>query len=382
MKSEVVMDAMNHIDDKYKVEALSRRKVLSVSPREEKEITMMHKKTRKISRTVLIAAVLATLLVGSAFAVWSIHSARQQEIKTNLKIEENNVTGYLEYDLPDEEDEPGVTLLSTVNDGEAQHVFVNVSPVEKEDLDRLETVSFAWRLDGMTIQGKDYWMTAIPKMRADTIAEGHDAVRDAIIRDAYDESTKTLTLQCIIHKEEMAQAQAFENGESVHLTLTLWDHQAQTDAGVGLSAGDQWEWLSTQKSFGSVWFTPTEQEMRYFDFNNSTYRDEELDKEIEIIGLELTPFSAVWKVHYEGDAFVHSPEADWDICADWAALEDKVCIESKIIFSDGSEFSTGGNLTAPYGNGSVNLNCDWGSAINIDDIQRIVLDDLVLWESK
>ena len=28
------------------------------------------------------------------------------------------------------------------------------------------------------------------------------------------------------------------------------------------------------------------------------------------------------------------------------------------------------------------LNCAWGSAINIDDVQRIVLGDLVLWEAK
>ncbi|MDO4982645.1 MAG: hypothetical protein Q4E35_03710 [Eubacteriales bacterium] len=378
MKSEVIIDAMNCIDEKYKVEALRNLQNLSASPCDEKEIYQVHRKAKKISRTALIAAVLATLLVGSAFAVWSIHSARQQELREDMRIDEKDVNSYVEFDLSDEAKETGVTLLSTVNDGETQRVFVNVSPVEKEELDRLETVSFAWRLDGMTVNGEDYWMTATPKMRADTTAVGHDAVRDAILRDAYDESTKTLTLQCFIHKEEIAQAQAFENGESVHLTVTLWDHHAQADAGVGSSD----EWLRSQKSFGSVWFTPTENETRYFDFNRSIYHDEELDKEIEIIGLELTPFSAVWKVHYEGDASFHTPEADWDSYKDWAALEDKVCIESKIIFSNGTEFSTGGALTAPYKNGVVEQHCDWGGAINIDDVQRIVLDDLVLWENK
>ncbi len=33
-------------------------------------------------------------------------------------------------------------------------------------------------------------------------------------------------------------------------------------------------------------------------------------------------------------------------------------------------------------NGFVNLNCGWGSAINIDDVQRIALGDLVLWEAE
>ena len=32
-------------------------------------------------------------------------------------------------------------------------------------------------------------------------------------------------------------------------------------------------------------------------------------------------------------------------------------------------------------NGTVNLFCGWGSAIDIGDVQRIVLGDLVLWEA-
>ena len=53
-----------------------------------------------------------------------------------------------------------------------------------------------------------------------------------------------------------------------------------------------------------------------------------------------------------------------------------------LVFADGSTFSTGGALTSPYNDGIVNLNCGWESAININDVQRIVLGDLVLWEAK
>ena len=56
--------------------------------------------------------------------------------------------------------------------------------------------------------------------------------------------------------------------------------------------------------------------------------------------------------------------------------------DTEIIFSDGTAFSTGGALTTPYENGTVNQYCAWGSAINIDDVQRIVLGDLVLWEAE
>ena len=106
-----------------------------------------------------------------------------------------------------------------------------------------------------------------------------------------------------------------------------------------------------------------------------------IGKTIELVGLELTPFSAVWKVNYEGAASVHTLEADWKAYSPWSILEDRVCIEAKLIFSDGSTFSTGGALTCPFENGVVNLHCGWGSAINIDDVQRIVLGNLVLWEA-
>ena len=98
--------------------------------------------------------------------------------------------------------------------------------------------------------------------------------------------------------------------------------------------------------------------------------------------MELTPFSAVWKVSYEGAEFFHTPEADLAAYEPWSILEDKVCIEAKIVFSDGSEYSTGGALTTPYENGTVNQFCGWGSAINIEDVQRIVLGDLILWEAR
>lgn len=120
----------------------------------------------------------------------------------------------------------------------------------------------------------------------------------------------------------------------------------------------------------------------YFDFGYAVYHDAELDKDIEIVGLELTPFSAVWKVNYDGAADFRKPGADQAAYGPWSILEDKVCMDTQLLFSDGTSFSTSGALTCPYENGTVNLYCGWGSAINIDDVQRIVLGDLVLWEAE
>ena len=40
--------------------------------------------------------------MGTAFAAWSIHAARQQELKEDLQITENDVAGYMEYAVEDE----------------------------------------------------------------------------------------------------------------------------------------------------------------------------------------------------------------------------------------------------------------------------------------
>ncbi len=374
MKRELLSKAFGDIDERFILEAYRSDPGAAASPPER----IVHMKKKRLF-TLALAAVLVLALGITAYAVWSIHDKRRQELKADLKIEENHVSSYVEYAVEDEDSESGVTLLSTVNDGESQRVFVNVSPVERADLDRFPSpVSFAWRLDGMTMDGTDYWMTAGPKLKSGSSVSGSEAIHEAILRDAYDESTKTLTLECFISNNAIAQAQAYEHSDRVHLTVTLWDHQAQADAHVGTTV----EWLSKQKSFGSVWFTPTEQEQRFFDFGHRSYHDEEVDKEIELVGLELTPFSAVWQVSYPEAAAFHTPEADWEAYRPYSILEDKVCIEGQIIFSDGSVFSTGGALTTPYENGVVNLRCGWGSAIDINDVQRIVLGDTVLWEAK
>ena len=170
-----------------------------------------------------------------------------------------------------------------------------------------------------------------------------------------------MTLQCFLDVNMVKSAMAELGTDTVPLR-------------VGMIIGDD-----APRFFGPVSFTLTEEQSRYFDFGHAVYHDAELDRDIEIVGLELTPFSAVWKVSYEDAAAFHTPEADPEAYGPWSILEDKVCIETRLIFSDGSAFSTGGALTTPYENGTVNQYCGWGRAIDIEDIQQIVLGDLVLW---
>ena len=294
----------------------------------------------------------------TAYAIWSIHSTRQQELKADLNIEENNVSSYMEHDVPDEL-ASGLVLLSAVNDGQEQHVYVNISPVTKEEAVRFpDGVRFVWNIAGTEIGG-----FAGPQLPVGLSFSGEEAIREAVLENAYDEESQTMTLQCYIDVDFIEEAMTELGKENVPLQ-------------VQMIVGE-----NDPKTFGPVPFSLTEEQTRYFDFGHAVYHDEELDKDIEIIGLELTPFSAVWKMSYDGAEKFHTSGSDQAAYEPWSILEDKVCIEAKIVFSDGSEFSTGGALTTPYENGTVNQFCGWGSAINIDDVQQIVLGNLVLWEA-
>ena len=317
-----------------------------------------HRKTRRVFAIALAAALLLAL-GGTAYAVWSIHEARQSELKENLKIAENHAESYVEYPVP-EENGDGMVLLSAVNDGETERIYVNIAPVTEAEASAFpESTSFAWFIDGTEIGG-----FAAPQLPVELSLSGTDEIRAAVLEHAYNKETQTMTLQCYLDVNLLSKAAQALGTDEVPLAVSL-----RTAHGK-------------DRSFGPISFTMTEKQQRSFDFGRAQYHDKALDKSIEILGLELTPFSAVWKVRYADAAAFHRPEADWTAYEPWSILEDKVCIESLLIFSDGTTFSTGGALTSPYQDGVVELHCGWGSAIDIDDVQRIVLGDLVLWEAE
>ncbi len=353
MKRETITLMLNSMDDRYINEAA----VFDPESIQEPPERIVHMKKRII--TFALAAVLMLALGITAYAIWSIHAARQQEIKADLKIEESNVSSYTEYTVPDDQ-AGGLVLLSSVNDGQVQHVYVNISPVTKEEAACFPAdVRFVWNVAGTEIGG-----FAGPQLPVGLSLSGEEEIRKAVLENAYDEESQTMTLQCYIDVKSVEDAMAELGTDSVQLQVQMLIGENEP------------------RTFGPVPFSLTEEQSRYFDFGHAVYHDEEMNKDIEIVGLELTPFSAVWKVRYEGAEAFHTSGPDQTAYEPWSMLEDKVCIETKIIFSDGSEFSTGGALTTPYENGTVNQFCGWGSAINIDDVQRIVLGDLVLWEAK
>ncbi len=369
MKRETITQALGGLDDRFVSEAA----VYAPGTMQEGPERIVRMKKKRFLSIVLAAALILALGI-TAYAAWSTHAARQEEIKADLKIEENNVSSYAEYPVPGtagsavsdvsetEAAEPELVLLSAVNAGDLQRVYVNISPVSEKCIADYPgcpgTLNFSWSIDGTGIGG-----FASPRLPSGLTLHGQEAVRDAVLQYAYDRETQTLTLECIVEDMFLEKAAAALGTDSFPFLV----HMSDKDMDM--------------QTFGPVSFTPVDEQTRYFDFGHAVYTDAASGKSIEISGLELTPFGAVWKVRYEGAEAIHSPNGDPADAEVWSMLEDKVCIESQLLFSDGSAFSTGGALTAPYTNGAVELHCEWGSAINIDGIQKIVLGDLVLWKN-
>ena len=355
MNREYLSDAIGGIDDRFVAEAFHYDPEAAAGPSERNG----HMRPKRFVSLLLAAALILSLgLV--AYAVGSVHLARQQELRQDLKIEENKTDSYVEYPLPTEEQRQELVLLSAVNDGQEQRVYVNISPVTEEELAGFASAEtrFFWSIEGTDVGG-----FAAPSMPSDLTLSGDREIREAILQYAYDGQTQTVTLECWLFVNTVEEAMEKLGTDEVPLL-------------VGMTVGEE------TKSFGPIPFRLTEEEMRSFDFGHAVYHDTEYDKDIEIAGLELTPFSAIWKVHYEGDAALHAPGADLQDAQDWLLLEDKVCQDTQLVFSDGSTFSTGGALTTPYENGMVNQYCGWARAIDIHDVQKIVLNDLVLWEAE
>ena len=339
MKRELLSKAFGEIDESFILEAYRPvpEDALSASER------IVHMKKKRII-TIALAAALTLALGITAFAAWSIHSERQQELRNELKIDENNVSSYVEYDVSDEP-AGGLVLLSAVNDGQTQRIYVNIAPVSEEEASDPKGAE-PFPVYTVSIDGTEF---------------GGNAQKYA-----YDKETQTLTLECFLDVSNVKKAAAELGTDAVPVSVQMI---------TGIDAS---------RSFGPISFTMTGAQLRVFDFGNALYHDPETDKDIEIVGLDLAPFGAVWKVHYEGDAAVQAQKFEnWEAYKPWCDLEENVCKEGTIIFSDGSEFSIGGSQNSHYEDGAVHLWNSWKlSAINIDDVQRIVIGDQILWEAE
>ncbi len=191
MKRETISAALGGLDDRFVSEAAV---YAPGTMREGPERIVRMKKKRFLS--IVLAAALILALGITAYAAWSIHTARQEEIKTDLKIEENNVSSYTEYPVPG----TAGSAVSDVSEAEAAEPELVLLPPKRRKIcsvsmstfprrsekciadypDIRERLNFSWSIDG-TDSAANAWLAA-PRPASTAARTGSDPRRRAAIR--------------------------------------------------------------------------------------------------------------------------------------------------------------------------------------------------------
>lgn len=356
MKEEKLLDLLGQLDERY---IAGMCESYASSPAERRTIPM--RKPKSWGRTLLIAAVTVSLMTLAVLAVsYGIHRQRQAELRQTLKIDEAQTQSYVEYDVPENgAQEGGVTLLSSIPDSSNQKLYVNVSPVEREAV-----ADFSFNFF-YCVGEQGLWGTATPVMRQGRTLGPGDDFGAAVLEDAYDEETRTLTLQLFI-PEQPLQKELDANGQA-EVTILRVDRDEDTSDCELFN-----DWIFVHKdehSCGSFLFTPNAPETRRVEFVPVPVTEPVYGRSAEVLALELSPTDAVWHIRYEGLG-----EENREVYA----LEDYVTQNAKLVFSDGRTLSPGGAVTNHYEPDEVALGCAWQEAVNIQALEAVYIGEIKL----
>ena len=415
--------ALTGIDDRY---------LTMVDRKTEEAQTMRQKniKSKKIFRTILIAAVITALMGITAYAVSSIHAARQQALRADLKIDENEVSGYTEYaeSEPDTASvsslaetvgaEPRIQLFSSLQQGDFQAVYFSVSPVPEETarsffFDNMVT-EFSYIASNEKIP-EDCWYTAgrdeegIVKSFAHPIpfTEGHEAehmvemsspsglpdengvqqtvtfevvdpdwYKPLLMEHSYDPETQSLMLMAMIYRQtvDFSRPVYFSvrclDGPSVWSDMDVpFEEYIASYAPVYLA-----DYGTVQlEASDTVFVSPILAEpIRLVNPENSG--------KLEIRDIRLSANCAEWKIAHDDADLIHNldPESpafheDFEKQLQWIRFQDKILSTACLTFTDGSTMPLSGSPSAPYEDGITTLTSSWSGTIDIGSVKSITV---------
>ena len=349
-------------------------------PGEIKELTMQKihgeyripkraRAVRRASRTLLIAALIAGLFTVTALAAGlSIHQRRQAQLRESNGVDAHQVTDYVEFDTADA---AGLTLLSTINNGENQVVYLNLSPVEADQvydpgLQKMAEQQDSWRYYLMEVEGTEGysmleytptdWDFAPEEMQTVTLEGGTtleqptpEAMHRKLMESCYDAESKTLTLKGYV------TASRLSDGKPVQLHVVLME--------MGDGAEESRQLI---RDFGTVTLTPTEQTIRTVRFDTPpSFSNQETGETGEVLGVELSFEGVNWLVRYDSAEMVHTRapkdmteeerQAYARLVQSWLRAEDQMVWDARLNFADGSSMKAPGILQGHYEDGVVRL---------------------------
>lgn len=363
MKREEISKALSDLEERYILEALELELPGETQAAPE-EVTMKHTKhaARTAQRSLLIAAVISVFFAITAFAVgYSVHQQNQQELRERMQIQEHNVTSYVEYPVPTEDEgaapsEMTVTLLSSSINGEFAQVYFNVSPVDERALERLD----GYRISCSIGDGRIGANARLIPRDSDFTRSAEDSFDPDDYM--YDRETKTVTMVSNFPLRDL------ETGKPIEVTVRRW---------------------ADEKVIGSFTFEIKDLETRTCMFAIPLeFVNEELGNGGRVLGIELSPTGMTWLLeHDDADRFYYSstgarfedlPEAEQEwvrqVNGPWARAIARVT-QGTLHMADGTDFELPSAESGAYENGIVKRYSNfYMQTIDIDAVTAITIN--------
>ena len=424
MNRNLLNRALTGINDRY----------LTMVDRKTEEVQTMRQKklrTKKLFRTILIAAAITALMGITAYAVSSIHAARQQALRADLQIDENSVSGYTEYaesgrdaaPAPDpteeaRQTEPKIQLISSLQQGDFQTVYFSISPVSEERarsffFDNMVT-EFSYIASNDEIP-EDCWYTAgrieegIEKSFAHPVpfTEGHEAehmverssptglpdesgvqqtvtfevvdpdwYRPLLMEHSYDPETQSLMLTAMIYRQtvDFSRPVYFSvrclDGPSVWTDMdTSTEDYIENYAPVYLADYGTVILEASDTMFVSPILTEP-----------VCLVNPENGGNLEIRDIRLSANCVEWKIVHDDAERIHNLDAesptfheDFEKQLQWIRFQDEILSTAFLTFTDGSTMPLNASASAPYEDGVTTLTSSWSGTIDILRVQSITV---------
>ena len=393
MLSEKVLFALNNVDDLYLEEA---EELL------DKPIASRHAFNKRTLHVLLIAAVLAALLTACAVG-YSIHQRRQQELRESLKIEENHVAGYQEFEkapTPEEttvESEgktPSVQLISTFRNGRFADVYFSIAPITREEAwdaigweqknaiyviaSNSRELDDAYRKIGKgTEKGLYGRYPVLPPIQEDEYLRTHET-REELLEKYYDADTQSLMLKTAF----LLSSDTIDWNKPVYMNVKIIE-LASLAMSMDETIEEYWARYDPVcvRDYGTIPVVISSTEFLVADFSGKSIlvKAPSTDKVLNVLGVKIYASEVEWQVtHEDVDLIYNLPRDDdeafrrgYEQLLEWLSVYDQVLDSSALIMEDGTQIKLSPSESTPYENGIVTLYSHLGSTIDLRKVTAI-----------
>ncbi len=392
MLSEKIIFALNNVDDSFLEEA---------NELFDRPAATQHAINKRTLHVLLIAAVRAALLTACAIG-YSIHQQRQQELRESLKIEENHVAGYQEFEeapTPEEttvESEgktPSVQLISTFREGQFADVYFSISPITREEAwdaigwehknaiyviaSNSSQLDDAYREIEKTEKGLYSRFPVLPPIQVDECLRPQ-GTREELLEKYYDADTQSLMLKT----EFLLNYEAVDWSKPVYMNVKIIKL-----ASLATSFDEPIEefWARYDpvcvRDYGTipVYISDTEYISVDLGADGITVPVPSSDKELQVLGVNIYPAQVEWQVTHKNIDFINNLPRDddeafhrgYEQLLEWLEIYDQVLDGSALILEDGTRVKLNPSESTPYESGVVTLYSRWGSTIDLRAVKAI-----------